>query len=103
MDESVYSSVITSSLAKTAEFGNNRTMDHIVPKSRGGKSTWKNTVTCCRKCNSKKGSKLLSECNMKLIQEPFVPTNESLLLCIVEDIKDPWKRWFNKHMAHDKS
>lgn len=79
----------------------NRTMDHIIPRSKGGKHTWKNTVTCCRKCNAKKGSKSLSESNMVLIKEPFVPTNYNLIFSIVENIKEPWNRWFkSKEINH---
>lgn len=51
------------------------TVDHIYPQSRhkGDPNTWENTVACCTKCNSKKDNKLLSECGMKLLIEPYVP------------------------------
>lgn len=42
------------------------TIDHIIPRSRGGKSEWDNVVLACQKCNSKKGSKSLESANMKL-------------------------------------
>jgi hypothetical protein len=45
----------------------NLTLDHIHPRSRGGKNTWENLVTCCTPCNKRKGDKLLSELkDMKL-------------------------------------
>ena len=50
------------------------TVDHVVPRSRGGETTWKNTVASCLKCNSKKGSRTLKESNMKLRFQPFEPT-----------------------------
>jgi 5-methylcytosine-specific restriction endonuclease McrA len=35
----------------------NSTIDHVIPRSKGGKTTWDNVVTCCTKCNSAKGSR----------------------------------------------
>ncbi|MDR2458182.1 MAG: HNH endonuclease [Clostridiales Family XIII bacterium] len=40
-------------------------IDHIIPLSRGGKNTWENMITCCLKCNWKKGDKLLNELGIK--------------------------------------
>lgn len=51
------------------------TIDHVIPKSKGGTNNWDNLVTCCRKCNLKKGNKFLSETNMILRSEPKVPFN----------------------------
>lgn len=51
------------------------TIDHVIPKSKGGTNKWNNLVTCCRKCNLKKGNKFLSETNMILRSEPKVPFN----------------------------
>jgi len=49
------------------------TVDHIVPRSRGGKSTWTNVVLACSNCNAKKGNRLLKECRMKLRKKPVEP------------------------------
>jgi 5-methylcytosine-specific restriction endonuclease McrA len=47
------------------------TLDHVIPRSRGGNSTWENLVACCHSCNRRKGNRLLSELNdMKLMREP---------------------------------
>lgn len=46
------------------------TLDHVVPRSRGGISTWENLVACCHVCNRRKGNQLLSETQMKLLREP---------------------------------
>lgn len=47
------------------------TLDHVVPRSRGGLSTWENLVACCHECNRKKGNQLLHElADMKLQREP---------------------------------
>jgi 5-methylcytosine-specific restriction endonuclease McrA len=47
------------------------TLDHVIPRSRGGPSTWENLVACCHECNRKKGNQLLHELtDMKLQREP---------------------------------
>lgn len=46
------------------------TLDHVIPRSRGGSSTWENLVACCHLCNRKKGNHLLLETPMKLLKEP---------------------------------
>ena len=47
------------------------TLDHVVPRSRGGLSTWENLVACCHNCNRRKGNQLLHELtDMKLLREP---------------------------------
>ena len=55
--------------------------DHIIPRSRGGPNTWMNIVTSCRKCNAKKGDRLLKEVGMELVYVPYVPCHyENLIL-----------------------
>ncbi len=53
-------------------------VDHLVPKSKGGSNSWTNLVTACRPCNRKKGSKNLSECGMKLHKTPHEPVWTSI-------------------------
>ncbi len=50
------------------------TIDHIVPKSRGGTFSWGNLITACDRCNQKKGDKLPEEAGMPLLFEPYKPT-----------------------------
>ena len=50
------------------------TYDHVIPKSRGGKTAWENIVTCCIDCNRLKGGRLPSEAAMTLIRKPKRPT-----------------------------
>ena len=50
---------------------NEMTLDHVLPRSRGGLSTWENLVACCHDCNRRKGSQLLHELkDMTLAREP---------------------------------
>ena len=48
-------------------------LDHVVPRSRGGKTTWKNVVCCCVSCNVKKGGRTPKEARMKLRAQPTSP------------------------------
>ncbi len=57
-----------------------RTIDHIIPKSRGGKTVWGNVVLCCRKCNLKKGDRTPEEAGMKLLKRPTAPKWQQILL-----------------------
>jgi len=49
------------------------TIDHIIPKERGGGETWENLVTACASCNIIKGNRLPEEIGMKLIKKPIRP------------------------------
>lgn len=46
------------------------TLDHVLPRSRGGQGTWENLVACCKTCNGRKGNRLLKEANMRLLKQP---------------------------------
>ncbi|MEN7546872.1 HNH endonuclease [Rapidithrix thailandica] len=50
------------------------TLDHVIPKSRGGKTTWNNLVSACKSCNSKKGDYLPDEVDMPLPYQPYKPS-----------------------------
>ena len=50
------------------------TYDHVLPKSRGGKTEWENIVTCCIGCNRKKGGRTPVEARMNLVRKPTRPS-----------------------------
>ena len=54
------------------------TFDHLLPRSKGGKTDWDNVVTACSSCNVKKGGRLLKYSGMTLNQKPYQPTTEDL-------------------------
>lgn len=54
--------------------GGDLTVDHVIPRSRGGQHTWENLVSACKPCNHRKGGKTLSEAKMTLRQQPYEPT-----------------------------
>lgn len=49
------------------------TIDHVIPRERGGPHTWENLATSCRRCNNKKGSRTPREAGMKLFSRPRRP------------------------------
>ena len=58
--------------------GNELTFDHLLPRSRGGKTDWNNVVTACSDCNVKKGGRLFGRSGMMLNQKPYQPSTEDL-------------------------
>ena len=54
------------------------TFDHVIPRSKGGRTTWENVVTACSCCNLRKGSRLPRECSMWPMNPPRQPTSWEL-------------------------
>ena len=67
------------------------TIDHIVPKSRGGNDSWENLVCACTKCNNKKGDRSPAEANMILLNRPFKPSHIMFIKNVVGKIDEKWK------------
>lgn len=74
----------------------NLTLDHVVPRSRGGNSTWKNLVTACKNCNSKKGSMTPKEAGMPLQERPFKPTFLMFMRDFSGSVDTEWKMFLGK-------
>ncbi|NQZ14642.1 MAG: HNH endonuclease [Alphaproteobacteria bacterium] len=53
---------------------NQLTFDHVIPRSRGGKTSWDNIVASCKPCNTRKGAKMPHECDMHPFKEPKQPS-----------------------------
>jgi len=51
------------------------TYDHVLPRSRGGKTVWDNIVACCYECNFKKADRTPQEAKMPLLKEPYAPSS----------------------------
>ncbi|MCO5187721.1 MAG: HNH endonuclease [Anaerolineae bacterium] len=65
------------------------TLDHIRPRSRGGKNTWGNTACACPVCNQRKGNRMPNEAGMKLLWEPKIPRVNTWVLD--GEIPEAWK------------
>ena len=67
------------------------TIDHVVPRSRGGDASWENLVVACSSCNTKKGNRLLEHTSMRLLRQPRAPWNKvafDLYNCNVPEWKE---------------
>jgi len=54
------------------------TFDHVIPRARGGRTSWENVVTACSPCNLVKGSRLPRDCGMLPLHQPIQPTTHQL-------------------------
>lgn len=72
-------------------------LDHVIPKSRGGPSSWTNIVTSCKWCNADKGDKLLEELGWKLPKTPAKPKWQSHVGTPFQRVKKKyWQRFLNQ-------
>ncbi|MGD2039880.1 MAG: HNH endonuclease [Anaerolineae bacterium] len=68
----------------------NLTIDHVLPRSRGGATSWDNVVTACQSCNRRKGNRTPQEAQMPLLRRPYRP--RYLALSLIEGTQAP-KEW----------
>lgn len=71
------------------------TLDHVIPRSRGGQNTWENLVTCCKKCNAKKDNRTPEEAGMKLLVKLYAPTYMQFINAMKHDKKDVWSQYLS--------
>jgi len=67
------------------------TLDHVHPRSRGGRDSWHNLVTACQKCNTLKGDRTPEEANMPLSHKPFRPSFIMFLRDFNGKVVEEWK------------
>lgn len=67
------------------------TLDHIMPRSRGGGDSWENLVTACNKCNVKKGNHTPEEARMPLRRKPYRPVHITFFRDILGGVQEDWK------------
>lgn len=71
--------------------GDAESIDHVVPRSRGGAHVWENVVAACRPCNAGKGDRLLSETSMELPRRPVAPRALSWVVVAVTEVPEQWQ------------
>lgn len=70
------------------------TLDHVIPKSVGGKTTWTNIVTSCKDCNTVKANRTPQQAGMRLIQRPAYPDIKAMYSDVVgESVPAEWSDW----------
>jgi 5-methylcytosine-specific restriction endonuclease McrA len=69
------------------------TIDHVLPRSRGGKDSWENLVACCLSCNNTKGDRTPSEMNWTLRYNPRPPHGTTWLVRGVERTEPTWEEF----------
>jgi hypothetical protein len=74
------------------------TLDHLVPRSKGGKSTWNNLVTACRRCNARKGDYFIDQIDMKLKNMPHKPSYVMFLMDSSGHLQEEWKPYLMPHL-----
>lgn len=66
------------------------TLDHVIPRSRGGRHDWDNVVACCPRCNGRKGNQLLEELGWRLRVPPRTPSGAHVLVARFGDVHPDW-------------
>lgn len=70
----------------------NLTIDHLIPRCKGGEDSWENLLVACDSCNTKKGDKLLEDTNLSLKHPPRKPLNKMLFSLDNENVPE-WKEY----------
>lgn len=76
------------------------TIDHVMPRSRGGAHSWQNCVACCSKCNHRKADRMLTELGWGLEVVPHAPKGPNWRLLAHSDAADPaWRQYLEAPAA----
>jgi 5-methylcytosine-specific restriction endonuclease McrA len=71
------------------------TLDHVMPRSRSGETTWENLVACCHTCNNRKGNRTPEEAGMRLARapRPFSLHTSRHLMRLLGKSDDQWRKY----------
>jgi 5-methylcytosine-specific restriction endonuclease McrA len=71
------------------------TLDHVIPRSRGGRSSWENLVACCYRCNNNKGDRTPEEAGLKLARRPrpFTLHTSRQLMRLIGHRDERWRKY----------
>ncbi|MDI1322089.1 MAG: HNH endonuclease [Algoriphagus sp.] len=76
------------------------TIDHVIPRSKGGKTSWTNLVTACNRCNVNKGDKTPEQAGLILKKEPFKPSLSYFLSEYAERQAEQWLPFLSSRIIH---
>lgn len=74
----------------------NLSLDHVQPKSKGGKTEWNNIVTACMRCNQEKGDRTPEQAGMDLLKQPYRPSWSHLHTQVKGKTYEEWVPWLVK-------
>lgn len=74
-------------------------IDHVVPRSKGGEHVWENVVAACRPCNTRKRDRLLSETTMTLRRRPAAPRELSWITVAVGRVPVDWEPYLQPALS----
>ncbi len=74
-------------------------IDHVIPRCRGGEHTWENVVACCRRCNTFKGDRLLKDCSLSLSTKPTAPTQYVWVKVAAGTVPASWTPYLERKAA----
>jgi 5-methylcytosine-specific restriction endonuclease McrA len=74
-------------------------IDHVVPRSKGGPHTWDNVVAACGRCNAVKRDRFLEDTTMRLRRRPQVPSHLSWVAVAVSRVPDDWEQYLDTPSA----
>ncbi|HHG85573.1 MAG TPA: HNH endonuclease [Bacteroidetes bacterium] len=69
----------------------NLSLDHVIPRSKGGRDSWHNLVTACQKCNTEKGDRTPEQADLQMLCKPFRPSFIMYLREFNGKVQDDWK------------
>ena len=72
-------------------------VDHVIPRSAGGETSWENCVVACLRCNRRKGNKLAAEAGMALLREPRAPGWSPVFEVARAGQREAWRRFLGEH------
>lgn len=67
------------------------TIDHILPKAKGGTDSWENLICACTLCNNKKGDRTPVQARMEMLYRPFKPSHIMFIKNVVGKLDENWK------------
>lgn len=73
--------------------GRAETVDHLIPRSRGGPHTWENVVAACKRCNTMKRDSLPEDAGLKLARKPGVPRGPATVSLELGTVPPQWERY----------
>jgi 5-methylcytosine-specific restriction endonuclease McrA len=80
--------------------GHATTVDHVLPRSRGGEHVWENVVAACGRCNNRKAHHTLSELNWHLRAQPYAPKGTAWVIIAIGRVEPSWQPFLVTERGH---